>query len=189
MADPESKPKVVPPLLAALLSALISWPAFAILVIALFWTPLRQTGALLPRLLENSETITLGTLTLQIKQNLKVLAAQAGPEVRSALSGMDADDALVVLNNNLQASVLYSGVPPDEAARWQKLSRLGLVKVLTDKELRNLERLHKYKSGHYTFGIDPTEKYFKTYKFLARAVFEIANASTSGESPTSAERK
>lgn len=190
MSDQDAAPKpAIQHKAATVLSAVFSWPAFAVLVTVLFWTPLHQIGALFPKILENSESITLGKLTLQIKQNLKVLAAQAGPEVRAALAGMDSDDALVILSNNLKGQVLYSGDPTDEFPRWQKLGRLGLVKVLTDRELREFDRKDGEKKGHYIFGVDPTDKYFKMYKFLSRAVFEIANGSVTADTQVPSERK
>lgn len=159
------------------LSSILSWPTFAVLLVFIFWKPLHQVGELLPRLVENSDTITLGKLTLQVRQNLKTLESQAGSDVRDALSGMEAEDALMVLESNLQGATTYSGDAGEDVRKWRKLQRLGMVEELTVADLRKEEKSRGDKPGEYTFGVRPTGKYDKVHKFLARAVFEIANAS------------
>ena len=91
----------------AWLQAISSWPTFAVLIMLVFWTPLHQIGALVPRLVENSDTVTIGKITLQIRQSLKTLENQAGPEARDALSGMEAEDAMTVLESNLVTESLF----------------------------------------------------------------------------------
>jgi hypothetical protein len=127
-------------------------------------------------LVESSDTVTFGKLTLQVRQNLKILESQAGPEVRDALSGMEAEDALTVLESNLQGESFYSGDAGENIRKWRKLERLGLVEELSVSDLRKGEKANGDKPGEYTFGIRPTGKYDKVHKFLARAVFEITNA-------------
>src|SRR5438874_2271708 len=103
------------------LSSIFSWPTFAVLLLVFFWKPLHQVGELIPRLVENSDTVTIGKITLQVRQNLKTLESQAGPEVRDALSGMEAEDALTVLENNLTGTTSYSGDVGEDVRKWRKL--------------------------------------------------------------------
>jgi hypothetical protein len=159
------------------LRSVLSWPTFAILCLLLFWTPLREVGRLLPRVLENSETFTWGKMTLQIRQNLKSLEDKAGPDVRDALSGMESEDVMTVLESKLENTLCYSGEPGDEVRKWQRLKRLELVVELSDAELRQEEKRAGEKTGSYYYGVRPTAKYDKVHQFLAKALFEIVTAS------------
>lgn len=126
----------------AWLQAIFSWPTFAVLVMLVFWTPLHQIGALVPRL---------------------------------------------VLESNLVTESLFAGDVGDDIRKWQRLKRLGLVEELSSAQLRKAEKENGEKAGHYKFGVRPTVKYDKVHKFLARAVFEIVNASLA--SPQAAKSK
>jgi hypothetical protein len=196
--DDESKPIIAPPagndnsgknekIGISWLQPIFSWPAFAVLMVVVFWTPLRRIGEVVPHLLEASDTITVGKITLQIRQNLKNLESQAGPEVRDALSGMEAEDAMTVLENNLENTQFYSGGLGDDIRRWQRLKRLGVVEELTPAELRKAEKENHEVANHYNYAVRPTAKYDKLHKFLARAVFEIVNSSVT--LPTSSKAK
>ncbi|MFM0385873.1 hypothetical protein [Paraburkholderia dipogonis] len=171
---------------SSLFSSIFSWPAFAVLLLVIFWRPLHQIGDVVPRLVESSDTVTIGKLTLQVRQNLRTLESQAGPDVRDSLSGMEAEDALMVLENNLTGVMSYSGAAGEDVRKWRKLERLGLVEELSAAELRKEEESNGDKPGEYTFAVrpSPTGKFDKLHKFLARAVFEIANASVTAASAT-----
>jgi hypothetical protein len=167
--------------IASLLSAILSWPTFAVLLVLLFWTPLHQIAALLPKIVESSDTVTLGKVTFQVRQSLKILYNRAGPKVRDALAGMEAEDVMTVLENNLVSTNFYSGDIAEHVQKWQRLKRLGVIEELKEQELRAEERKEGKKKGEYEYAVRPTEKYDKLHKFLGLAVNEIVSMTESAQ--------
>lgn len=161
---------------STILSAILSWPTFAILVLILFWSPLHRLGDMLPRMLEQSDTVKIGNVSIELRRNIATLQAQASPEVRDALAGMNADDAVMIVENNLTGDVTFIGDPGDDLPKWKKLVRLGLVRELSPAELRKRDEEEHDKPNSRTYGVTPTARYDKVFKFLTKVTFEIADA-------------
>jgi hypothetical protein len=129
-AKTEAKPKRsgIPEVIKA-----FAWPLTLLLLVFFFWGPLHKLVGVLPDALANSETVTMGSLSLRVG---KRLSEGANQEVRDALSGMTAADMTVVLENPLEgSSVSYGGIPSELLDHWVKLEQLGMVTRESDEEL------------------------------------------------------
>lgn len=110
------------------------------MLVVFFWSPLHKLVGALPDALANSDTLTVGSVSLRIG---KKLSAQANQDVRDALSGMFANDITLVVQNELGGSLTYSAeVPSATLDSWERLEKLGVVVRLSDEELTKIATEH-----------------------------------------------
>jgi hypothetical protein len=156
---------------------LFTWPVTVLCFILIFWSPLQKLIQALPDALANSETLTIGSLSLRVG---KRLSDRANEEVRDALSGMDAADMTFVAQFPLGGKgISYSGdirnISSELVDRWAKFEKLGLVTRKSDAELTQEAELNHQPKAFY--GVEATAKYFKLRKFLLDI---LADAVTGG---------
>jgi hypothetical protein len=111
----------------------LAWPVLAILLVFFFWTPARETAALLPELLRDSETIEVGKVKLGIK---KSIAKRASEAVREALVDMKAPDVRLILQSESQTFLFCDAKESDEnIQQFHRLEAKKLVSALTAEQL------------------------------------------------------
>src|SRR5262245_1682122 len=66
----------------------VLWPAFAFTVLLSFWTPLREVVKAVPKLIGDSEAITIGDVSLKISKDLR---SKLPPDVKMALNGISTE--------------------------------------------------------------------------------------------------
>jgi hypothetical protein len=156
-----------------------AWPLTVLLLVFMFWSPLRKLLATLPDALANSETITVGSASLRVG---KSLSDQANQDVRDALSGMTAADVTLVAQVPLEGSVSYmGGISSELLGQWERLERLGLVTRESDEELAKQAMLNKQPKAIY--GVKATAKYYKVRKFLLGVLTDVVTGAVRDSQP------
>jgi hypothetical protein len=150
---------------------ILAWPLFALIIVSLFWLPLHKLISSVPEVLANSETVTVGSLSLHVG---KSLSDRVNQDVRDALSGMTSDDVKTVMENDVgsEPTLYQGGNYGDYAKEWGRLGRLGVVHVLTDTELKTEQKKGKEKEP-YVYGVTATAKYDRLRNFLYGVLNEI----------------
>jgi hypothetical protein len=158
-----------------------TWPVTVFLFMLLFWSPLHRLFQALPDALANSETVTLGSLSLRVG---KRLSDRENQDVRDALSGMDAADLALVAQTPLVGNgVSYGGISFDLVNEWAKFEQLGMVTRKADAELtQEAEGSHQPKS---IYGVKATAKYFKVRKFLLDTLADVVRGGVRDAQPVS----
>jgi len=156
-----------------------TWQVTILVFIGIFWSPLRKLVQALPDALANSETITMGSLSLRVG---KSLSDRANQEVRDALSGMDAADINLVAQTPLAGKgVSYGGISSELVNQWAKLEQLGMVTRKSEAELtQEAELSHQPKA---IYGIEATAKYFKVRKFLLDVLADVVTGGMRDSEP------
>jgi hypothetical protein len=161
------------------LPGFFTWPVTVFLLMLLFWSPLHRLFQALPDALANSETVTLGSLSLRVG---KRLSDRENQEVRDALAGMDAADiALVAQTPLVGKGVSYGGISSDLVNQWAKFEQLGMVTRKSDAELtQEAEVSHQPKP---IYGVEATAKYFKVRKFLLDTLADVVTGGVRDSQP------
>ncbi len=157
----------------------LAWPVTVLLLVGLFWAPLHKMLSALPDALANSETLTVGSVSLRVG---KSLSDQANQDVRDGLSGMTAADITLVAETPLEGSVAYAGgISSELVGQWARLEKLGLVIRESDEELTKQAKLNKQPKA--TFGVKATAKYFKVRKFLLGVLTDVVTGAVRDSQP------
>ena len=157
----------------------LAWPVTVLLLVGLFWGPLHKMLSALPDALANSETLTVGSVSLRVG---KSLSDQANQDVRDGLSGMTAADITLVAETPLEGSVAYTGgISSELLGQWARLEKLGLVIQEPDEELTKQARLNKQPKAIY--GVKATAKYFKVRKFLLGVLTDVVTGAVRDSQP------
>ena len=153
-----------------------------VLLVVFFWTPLHKLSAALPDALANSETVTVGSLSLRVRRRL---STQANQEVREALSAMSVADVTLVLENPMEVSqgnhLAYNGISSELLDRWVKLEQLGMVTRVPDAELALQANISNRPKA--IFGITPTAKYYKVRNFLINVLGDVVTGGVRESQP------
>jgi hypothetical protein len=83
----------------------LMWPCLVLLLLALFWTPIRAAADLLPSMLDRSDEISIGGVKLKVRDSLR---SKASPTVRAALAGLSTQATAFVLLHDLGESTTTS---------------------------------------------------------------------------------
>jgi hypothetical protein len=148
---------------------ILAWPVT--IIVLLFWSPIHRLIDSVPDLLTNSHTIAVGKLSLRIDKDL---SERANQDVRDALSGMTSADVRTVMENDVGSEpTLFSGGNfVDYAQKWDRLGRLGVVRVLTKTELTE-EQVKEKEKDPYVYGVVATATYDRLRKFLFGVVSDL----------------
>jgi len=145
-----------------------TWPVTIFLFVLMFWSPLHKLFLALPDALANSETVTVGSVSLRVG---KRLSDRANQEVRDALSGMNAANIILVAETPLEGSLSYGGISSELVDQWAKLEKLGMVTRESDEELTKQANMNHLPKAMY--GVKATAKYFKVRKFLMDVLTDV----------------
>jgi hypothetical protein len=162
------------------LPGFFTWQVTVLFFISIFWSPLQRLIQALPDALANSETVTMGSLSLRVG---KRLSDRANQEVRDALSGMDAADITLVAQTPLSGKGMryVNGISSELVNQWGKFEQLGLVTRESDAELtQEAELSHQPKA---IYGVEATAKYFKVRKFLLDILADVVTGGVRDSQP------
>ena len=152
----------------------LAWPVFGFFVLVSFWTPLQKTAALLPSLVERSDTISIAGLSLKIGSALK---NQATPEVERVLAKLTV--AGIEKTLALGGSSWWGKESVDTAKRdYAELVALGLVEEVAQAEL---DARNKNYLGSLGYGIKRTDLGEKTQVFLRSVVAQFVQELNGGK--------
>src|SRR5579863_8882023 len=135
------------------------WPLFAALILVSFWRSLHDMVSVFPSLLSQAESIEFKGMVFKVG---KRAAAQASPEVRSALNNLTSNDIRELLETG-GGTILFDK-PDDENAQakvmevWKHFIQLGLATELSKSELDAKSREDR---ANYKFGLRTNDEYQK----------------------------
>ena len=159
------------------LTKALAWPTVVLVVLAAFWRPLRQAASMLPSLLEASESLQIGSLSVQLRKQFARIATE---DVRKVLSELEADDMYEIISTGPGAETVFhrGGNEPGEAEqRFNKFARLGLVVPMGDDDLLRKHQ-EAIESGDTNAekgdaGFIATPVYDRTHEFLVNLIPEL----------------
>jgi hypothetical protein len=149
---PPSRLSAITDLLRALL-----WPVAVILIVILFYNPIKN-------LITNSDSITIGSLTLKLKDEID----DPKPEVKKVISRLSEKDIseILYLGNDIETNNFYDKNSLEESP-IPELIDLGIVKAAP----RPLNEL-SVDSTHKNFKVTPLGA--DTYNFLNKLITAFA---------------
>jgi hypothetical protein len=156
-------------------SKTFAWPSITLFVIIIFWTPLQRIAEMAPNLLENSESIKIGSLSLDVG---KKIGRQLPDEVRTVLQNLDSDDIHYILaaDSGGYDKFFYGQEVTEEWARNRKFVELGLGSKLSKQELRaqfEEDRKNDKEAVLATEGFRTTKLFDRTNSFLINLLPEV----------------
>src|SRR5207247_1061885 len=122
---------------------LTSWRCIIIFVMVAFWTPLKEVVKTIPNVLNSSDSVSVGGVSLHVKRRI---ANTVSADVRQVLRELDAEDVREILSHGSRHGIsLIAVAPPNHAVlercrRWEKL---GLIVTLNDQEVAKVRELNQ----------------------------------------------
>lgn len=141
----------------------ISWPFFAFVALSMVASPLRETVARLPSLLDRSDKLTISGVTVELE---KRLSAKPSAEVERAI-GQLSPDGLQQLLSFGGDSATWDNADAGKASTADLVS-LGLLREMSPTELKGLK-------GSSPFGTMITPLGKRTRSFLMEVIKEFAS--------------
>ena len=109
----------------------LAWPFVALFVMFSFWKPLHRTAELLPSVLDRSDSISIGGISLEVGSHLR---SKATPEVLAAISATSTSGIRKMLDTG--GDIFFDNDNyPEERANVQELMRLHLYREATKSEI------------------------------------------------------
>jgi hypothetical protein len=138
----------------------LAWPLFAFVLLYALWTPIRSIAALMPNIIERSETITIANLSIKVGRGIK---RKASADVLKVLTEITPDGLRKLISSSDEA---YWQADSKSYARTEnaEIIRLKLVEEVSKKEL-----------GNYGYGIKPTTLGEETKEYVLVLVSEFVN--------------
>jgi hypothetical protein len=152
------------------------WPFVAIVVLVAFWRPLQDIARLAPDLLADTESIKLGSVSLQVRTRL---AKQAPDAVRLVLQRLQPEDFREILsvstsNEGKQAggTMIFYDENPIALERYRRFADLNLVTSLTAAELEDAKTRDKRPARGFA-GFRLTPLWDQTSDFLIALIPQL----------------
>lgn len=140
----------------------ILWPIVILVIILIFWKPLYLSINEVPNVINNSESITIGSLSLKIKKNT---IGRPSNEVKDVLKGISAKGIDVLLSSSAQTEYFHQNEVLYGQQRYKELINLGLYEEMNASHLgRDAEGIKYY------FGVTPTDLGIAARKYLIEIV-------------------
>jgi hypothetical protein len=151
----------------------LAWPALALVVLVSFWTPLHQLAAAVPDVIKNADTIKFKDFSVLAGKRL----SRAPASVAQVLNNLTAEDIDFILTTDADDfSVGEGAMSTDEREQYDHLASLGLLKVLSEQEMKIKEAQNGQKS---VFAANMTPLYKDVRRFLRKLMSETIAAATS----------
>ncbi|HEV2046594.1 MAG TPA: hypothetical protein VGQ95_08350 [Chthoniobacterales bacterium] len=165
----------------------LAWPVIALIVLASFWTPLHEIGRMAPELIRQSDSITIGSVSLQLS---KRVTRHMSDEVRNILPRLEPDDIreLVAYDRAYGAAITYEDQESwtGSSKRLEKFVTLGL---LTQMSVKDLEDDQEEKKRRDFAGYKATQLYVRVHTFLINLVPEVISELQLDEPGTQKKKK
>jgi hypothetical protein len=151
----------------------LAWPIIALIVLASFWTPLHQIGLMAPELVRQSDSITIGSVSLKLS---KRVTRRMSDEVRNVLPRLDPDDLQELVATNLPYGTPMTfgdqGTWTESSKRLEKFVTLGLLTRMSIKDLEDEQKANKRQWRDFA-GYRATQLYVQVHTFLVKLVPEV----------------
>lgn len=144
----------------------LAWPGLTLLILIVFWAPLRQIANMAPSLLSRSESIKIGSVSLVVGKD--VVIPDAVRQVLRSLRPDDLDDFLASTGDGAFTSDLADH---QSVKTWRRWASLGLLKEMSASELAEYRKTSEYKDS--VIGFNGTPLYHDTRTFLINLLPEI----------------
>jgi hypothetical protein len=109
------------------------WPLVVLGILVTFWNPFHQVADKLPALVDKSDSISIGSLSLSVNRSIQT---KADDDVRKVLASLNANEVQAVLNMNDEGE-WYSGQTdgPVLKQRHQSLIDQGVFEIIEDPKI------------------------------------------------------
>jgi|SRR5712671_653850 len=154
----------------------LAWPVIVLLAIIVFLGPLRETANLIPGLLKNSESVTIGSFSVNVG---KKLGRYASDDVRNVLAALDANEIRVILSDSASENYFMDSTNREDKdlEHHRKFVYLGLETQLSESDLDNhFEDDRKddpREAQRAVLGFSTTQLYDETHDFLLKFLAEV----------------
>ncbi|MGF6848112.1 hypothetical protein QFZ51_003347 [Chitinophaga sp. W3I9] len=160
--SPPKPPKIVQ--LTDLLKVVL-WPTIALLIIIIYWRPLYLILDELPGVINNSESITIGSLSLKIE---KSISRPPSKEIRDILSSMSASGVETLITGEGVTKYYHKSEALYGQEKYAELIKLGLYKEIDVNHLSLDPNNIKYQ-----YGVQPTELGLQVRDYLMKVFAAI----------------
>jgi hypothetical protein len=155
MTDNSKKSKLE---LAIELLKVTLWPVIVLVIIVIFWKPLYLSINEVPNVINKSESITIGSLSLKIEKNTVGKPSEA---VRNILQKISATGIDVLLSSNAQTEYFHQNEVLYGQKRYKELMELGMYEVMDSSHVGTDALGIKY-----YYAVMPTHTGIETRKYL-----------------------
>lgn len=175
----EGKSKSRLELATELVKALV-WPAFALVILLSFWTPLRESVRELPKLMRDAESVSIYSFSIKVKENLRW---QATPEVGKVLTTPEVETVLARLSpDGIQKLLNFRFVSCWESGR----DNIDQVKEINKEllqhglltEVSNMRLCAATEGARYDYALGPSDLGLATQQFIFAFVAQSARELT-----------
>lgn len=145
----------------------LKWPVFVIIILLLFWTPLKEFIFKLPMLVDNTEEIEVAKVKITLRKNL---FGKLSPSLKSTLSNLedgDVEDILLTQAFELGNSITFNEFDTldFEIKKFERWRTLNLVTRMTKQQLEKT-KLQYIGNEKAIAGYIYTPSFYAVKKFL-----------------------
>jgi hypothetical protein len=171
--------------LALEFTKVLAWPLITLIVLTVFWKPIRDVARLLPSMLESTETLQVGSVSLRLRAQITRIATE---EVRSILKQLDANTLRYILAEDGGGVVTLYGEHNDEVQQLQTLIRLGLARIPTAEDMGG-RSVDEEENADHVARFTTTALYDDTRAFLLDLIPELISQYQRNDSRRGAKKR
>ncbi len=136
----------------------IIWPIVVSFLLIVFWRPIYSTINQIPKVVNNSETITIGSLSLKIRSNSNLIPSDS---VKISLEALSASGINSLLTSNGTSEYFYENQVLFGEQKYEELIRLCLY-----EKMDSIHYGRDFKGVPFYYGVIPTHKGIDVRNYL-----------------------